>query len=98
MCEFSGVEAVESTLTGLMGRTDGPFVARLPRAAGARESRYTHLFFGAVESAPADPEPANPPSAGSEQPGGPTLAQRVALLEESVAELKREIEALKYSR
>ena len=33
-----------------MTREDGPFVARLARAAGARESRYAHLFSGMPES------------------------------------------------
>ncbi len=46
LCEFADAEAVEATLKGLMSREDGPFIARLPRAAGARESRYAHLFSG----------------------------------------------------
>ena len=60
---------VESTLQALMTREDGPFVARLPRAPGARESRYTHLFFGAVESAP-DPGDAPVRSPGGERRHG----------------------------
>jgi uncharacterized protein YceH (UPF0502 family) len=89
LCEFADAEAVESTLKSLMQREDGPFIARLPRAPGARESRYAHLFFGAIESAeevPDMPEGAAP-AAG--------LSQRIAHLEESMAELRREIEALK---
>lgn len=89
LCDFPGVEAVESTLRALMSREDGPFVARLARAAGERESRYAHLFFGSIESAPDEPSAAAPaPQAGA-------LAERVATLEESVAELKRELAALK---
>jgi hypothetical protein len=109
LCEFPGVEAVESTLQGLMAREEGPFVARLPRAAGERESRYTHLFFGPVESAPFDDEAtAVLPAVGAAAGGGPgavgagpgaaSLAQRVAQLEESVAELRRDLEALKSGR
>jgi hypothetical protein len=41
LCEFADAEAVESTLRALMTREDGPFVARLARAPGARESRCT---------------------------------------------------------
>ncbi|HEX4153312.1 MAG TPA: DUF480 domain-containing protein [Steroidobacteraceae bacterium] len=92
LCEFSGVEAVESTLKDLMAREDGPFVARLARAAGEREARYTHLFFGHLESAPE--ETAAPPAA-SAGAGAATLAQRVAQLEEAVADLRRELDALK---
>ncbi len=55
LCEFPDAEAVEATLKNLMSREDGPFIARLPRASGERESRYAHLFFGAIESAPEPP-------------------------------------------
>jgi uncharacterized protein YceH (UPF0502 family) len=96
LCEFPDAGAVESTLTALMTREDGPFVARLPRAPGARESRYTHLFFGAIESAP-DPGD-DPPAPAAEGAGSGSLAQRVAQLESSMAELRREIEELKQGR
>jgi uncharacterized protein YceH (UPF0502 family) len=58
LCEFSDAGEVDSTLKGLMERDDGPFVARLARAAGARESRYAHLFSGAIESVAEAEEPA----------------------------------------
>jgi uncharacterized protein len=72
-----------------MTREDGPFIARLPRAAGARESRYAHLFSGAMDSAP-EPEAAEPASANA-----PTLTQRVSALEELVEQLRATVEALK---
>src|ERR1700691_642647 len=50
LCEFADADEVETTLRNLMARTDGPFIARLARAAGARESRYAHLFSGSIES------------------------------------------------
>src|SRR5271154_1537009 len=60
LCEFADAGEVETTLENLMSRTDGPFIARLGRAAGARESRYAHLFSGSIESveqaAAAEPE------------------------------------------
>src|SRR6202048_1803648 len=52
LCEFADAEEVETTLRTLMTREDGPFIARLPRAPGARESRYAHLFSGSLDSAP----------------------------------------------
>src|SRR5271170_200747 len=72
LCEFADAAAVEATLRSLMEREDGPFIARLARSPGERESRYSHLFFGAIESAP---EPEEPPEAAS---AAASLSQRVA--------------------
>jgi len=93
LCEFADAEEVETTLRNLMSREDGPFIARLPRAAGARESRYAHLFSGAIESA-AEPEiqPGDP--ASSAAASGPSLSQRVAALEALVAQMRAEIDTL----
>ncbi len=94
LCEFADAEAVETALRGLMTREDGPFIARLPRAPGARESRYAHLFSGDLESAP-EPEAAEPQSAaGAGASAIATLSQRVSALEELVAELRAKIDAL----
>jgi uncharacterized protein YceH (UPF0502 family) len=92
LCEFADAEEVEAALRGLMAREDGPFIARLARAPGARESRYAHLFSGAIESA-AEPETAQASSAPGD-PSAPTLSQRVFALEEIVADLRAKIEAL----
>ncbi|MDB6086842.1 MAG: hypothetical protein JWN43_4723 [Gammaproteobacteria bacterium] len=90
LCDFADSAEVESALQGLMQREDGPFIARLPRAAGARESRYAHLFSGNIESVaePVDPDPVAPGTSS-------TLSQRLALLEEKVADMQLELEALK---
>ena len=52
LCEFADAAQVESTLQALMQREDGPFIARLARAPGAREARFAHLFSGPIESSP----------------------------------------------
>lgn len=88
LCDFADTGEVEAVLNGLMTREDGPFIARLPRALGARESRYAHLFSGPIESAPEMPEG---PGHGSVD----SLAARVATLEGMVDDLRREIDALK---
>ncbi len=44
LCHFSDVNETEKVLHALMERSDGPFVARLPREPGKRESRFLHLF------------------------------------------------------
>ena len=88
LCEFADAQAVEAALESLMTRSDGPYVARLPRAPGARESRYAHLFSGHVESvAAAVPLATVPRGAG--------LAERVAALEETVTRLSAELASLK---
>jgi uncharacterized protein YceH (UPF0502 family) len=94
LCEFADAEEVEAALKNLMSREDGPFIARLPRAAGARESRYAHLFSGAFESAP-EPDPAD---LGEAAPGATTLSQRVSALEQLVEQLRVTVDALKAPR
>jgi uncharacterized protein YceH (UPF0502 family) len=91
LCDFVDAGQVEATLKGLLEREDGPFIARLPRAPGSRESRYAHLFSGMIESVPETAEPEE-----SAVPGGAaSLSQRVAQLETIVAELRAELDALK---
>jgi len=48
MAPFSDVSEVEAALTRLSEREDGPFVVRLAREPGRRDSRYAHLFSGEV--------------------------------------------------
>jgi uncharacterized protein YceH (UPF0502 family) len=93
LCDFADTAQVESTLKGLMEREEGPFIARLPRAAGARESRYAHLFSGDIESVPETEETAEPTATAT----GATLSQRMALLEELVAAMRSELDTLKAS-
>ena len=90
LCEFADAEQVEATLKTLMTREDGPFIARLPRAAGARESRYSHLFSGHVESVD---EPAAV-AAEESAAGAPTLSQRVNQLEGALQTLQSQVDAL----
>jgi len=91
LAPLKDVSEVELELEELMTRPDGPFVARLPREPGRRESRYMHLFSGdAPPAVEAEPEPAHPAAAGS-----PSVLQRLAALEAEVAELRRELESLK---
>jgi uncharacterized protein YceH (UPF0502 family) len=41
-------------LQGLIDRDGGALVARLLRTPGRLDSEYMHLFYGAIESAPAE--------------------------------------------
>ncbi len=87
LCDFADVEAVEEALNGLMTRADGPFVARLARAPGERESRYAHLFGDAVIDSAAD-TPTSCPT------GDAALLARVERLEALVEELRVEVRRL----
>lgn len=102
LCEFGDSAQVEAVLERLMAREDGPFVVRLPREAGKRESRYAHLFSGEVEVG----EDFSSGGLGGEERAQtsraiPTvsseLEQRVAALEGEVAELRETLAALKHS-
>lgn len=91
MAPLKDVSEVEAALEDLMTRPDGPFVAKLAREPGRRESRYMHLFSG---DAPPVVESASEP-ARAVTGGGSSTAERIAALEATVAELRVEIEALK---
>jgi uncharacterized protein YceH (UPF0502 family) len=47
--DVSSVEAFLDELAALSEEKGGPLVVKLPRAPGARESRWTHLLCGAVD-------------------------------------------------
>src|SRR5215468_10863845 len=49
--EFVDPADVDAALESLMSRTDGPFVARLPREPRRKDHAYAHLFGGPIESA-----------------------------------------------
>ena len=62
MYDFSDMAEVESVLETLATRDDGPFVARLPREPGKRESRYMHLFCDDMDSLITAVEAVSPPA------------------------------------
>jgi hypothetical protein len=87
LCRFEDVQEVETTLERLMQREDGPFVARLPREPGKRESRYRQLFSDAPESAGFP--------AGQDTTVEGEDAGRIERLEQQVSELSREVRELR---
>ena len=87
MHEFSDMQEVEQTLEGLAAREDGPYVVRLAREPGKRESRYMHLFSGEVDSSVKS-------SATGITAVDDDLVARVAALEDEVAGLKQRLDAL----
>jgi uncharacterized protein len=90
MAELREVGEVEAALSKLAARADGPFVVRLAREPGRRESRYAHLLSGT----PAEPAASAEASAVPESvPDG--ALERIERLEHAVAELRRELDALR---
>ncbi len=90
LCSFDDVSQTEQVLNQLAGRDDGPFVVKLPREAGRRESRYMHLFCGEVDLSELAAAPAHVSAAG-----GGDLEARLVDLEATVDELRAELLALK---
>jgi len=84
MHEFSDVSEVEQVLQQLSAREDGPFVVRLAREPGKRESRFMHLFSGQIDETTTEVA----------QIDDADLSERVSVLESEVAELKRQLQTL----
>jgi uncharacterized protein len=93
MCELHDVTDVEAALNNLAARQDGPFVVRLAREAGRRDSRYAHLFNDDIHVPDTADEPAA--TAVAAAPSAPSHVQRVEKLEHLVAELRRELDEIK---
>ncbi len=86
MANFADADAVRDEIDMLIGRRP-PLMKEIGRAPGQREDRFAHLLSGDVEAiAIATPARAVAPSSG--------LEARVAALEEQVAHLRAQLEAL----
>jgi uncharacterized protein len=92
---FDEISDVLAGLQKLMER-EPPLAAILPRQPGTKEARYAHLLSGPVESI-VQPVPLQPypgaPAAGAAP--SPEHEPRIAHLESTVAELQKEIAALR---
>lgn len=87
MHEFADMQEVEQVLEGLASREEGPYVVRLAREPGKRESRYMHLFSGEVDISVKS-------LVTDVSVGQDDLVTRVAALEDEVAGLKQRLDAL----
>ena len=90
MAPVSEVGQIEAALETLSSRADGPFVVRLPREPGRRDSRYAHLFSGAVTTPAVTEESITGPSMDSAP-----APSRLERLEEEVRQLKEELKDIK---
>jgi uncharacterized protein YceH (UPF0502 family) len=87
------VEEVEAALEDLMTRPAGPYVVKLAREPGRRESRYAQLFTGTPDMplATSDAMERAAPAPAASADG---LIARIETLEATVAALQREVAAL----
>ena len=88
---FSTLEEVEATLQDLINQTDGALAVKLPREPGRKEPRYAHLLAGDVVPGITSTEPPPEPARLLVQ----AEQERFARIEQEVAALKAEIEAVK---
>ncbi len=87
LCEFVSSAEVESLLQDMSLRAE-PWVAKLPRQPGHKESRYRQLFTGGAAPAPvAAPAPAPVVAKAPTPDRVAELEKRVAALEEAVKRL-----------
>jgi uncharacterized protein len=88
---FADISAVEGFLHELAARPAGQLGVELPRAPGARETRWAHLLSGSPAASPSrDPEVA---ASGSRAGANPAF--ELATLREDLATMRSDIEALK---
>ncbi len=96
MASFVEVADVEAALDRLSKREGGPYVSRLTREPGRRDSRYAQLFGGPIAQS-TDTNPADVPSRSF--PEAPLSAsgqeQRLTRLEQEVHALRAEVSDLK---
>jgi len=94
MAPLAEVGEVETALTRLATREDGPFVVRLAREPGKRESRYAHLLSGSVEGAAEGIEQyAAAEALSAPRADRKSLEERLAALEQRVADLEQQVQA-----
>src|ERR1043165_457010 len=87
--DFKGMEEVEETVHALSTRESDPLVVKLPRQAGQKDARFTHLLAGqpdpgAIEESLAPQRPAR------REPE----TDRVSTLEDQLQSLMKQIESL----
>ena len=92
--KFADISSVDGFLEELQDRTadkGGPLVVKLPRSAGMREQRWMHLLCG-----PVNLDAIHPGNSPLTSLGGPEAGwvQRVAALEEEVAQLRKTVQKL----
>lgn len=86
--EFHSLEEVQQTLDNLT-KYDTPFVVQLPRRAGQKEARFTHLFAGEPDMDAEEHLPEEPARKSVNE-----MEARLTKVEQELAELKEAFDKL----
>lgn len=89
---FADNGAVVDVLKTLMEREGDPLIVQLPRTPGRKDSEYMHVFCGPVDTTAAASVSTVEKAPSSSRTTVEKLAERVAILEAEVAELKRRLD------
>lgn len=89
---FADNSAVVDAINTLMEREGDPLIVRLPRTPGRKDSEYMHVFCGPVDTTAAASVATTGKAPPSSRMTVEKLAERVAMLEAEVAELKRRLD------
>jgi hypothetical protein len=93
MHNFTTMDEVESTLQQLAQR-EPPLARALPREPGAREVRYAHLLSPVAEAASGNFAETSRSAVQSAEAGSEAVVERIAILEDEVAQLRARIASL----
>lgn len=96
LAEFNDINELEETLRSLCEHSPEPFVLKLAREPGKRESRYIHLFTAFdMEALSQTSSPTAALETSSNKPKNDEQESRIALLEEQVNVMQEQIDVLK---
>lgn len=97
LVEFESLPEVEHLLQKLANHEKGPLVVKLPRAPGRKEHRYMHLFGGEFDEETFEMASVAAPDVQAMAGGGgrTSAGERVAALEQQVADLEGRVEELR---
>ncbi len=84
--DFADLGSVVSVLKELEDNENGPYVCLLPRQAGRKESRYGHLFCGAIEE--------TNPALSAGQVSSAVANSQQGNLQEEISQLKERLHSL----
>lgn len=92
MHNFESLAEVETVLEGLLSRANGPLVIKLPRRAGQKDVRYTHLLCGEPDINLSEEQNENDDSGCSEFERISALEREIKALKQEFAEFKKQFE------